>query len=312
MTRRQQSTCGMALALIASAGCTPDAPTASGAPKSVAVVGARATFLDVTYAPKSNQEKLDLYLPPPATALAPLVIWIHGGAFTVGDKSYITFDDSGPAPQPTSHLGPYQVQHPDVSALLAKGYAVASLNYRLEGHANVFVAGGRGCGGCAGSALDAGRDAKAAVRFLRANASQYGLDPDRFAVWGNSAGGYMVTVLGVTGDQSTTFDDPSLGNMMVSSAVQAVIDWYGVMLMGEASPMTYIATAHTLPPFFIEHGSADQSVNVSVSSTLQAALVQRGAQSTLTIIPGAGHEDHAFSATQLPACYAFIDQALGR
>jgi acetyl esterase/lipase len=116
---------------------------------------------------------------------------------------------------PVGPHGPYQVQVPNVAALVARGYAVASLNYRLG---DSFV----------GAALPAIQDAKAAgVRFLRAHAGKYNLNPNQFAVWGNSAGGYTAAMLGVTGDRATVFDDPALGNAGVSSAVQACVVWFG-------------------------------------------------------------------------------------
>ena len=96
--------------------------------------------------------------------------------------------------------------------LVQQGFAVAALNYRLSGEA-LYPAGAQ--------------DVKAAVRWLRANAAQYGLDPDKFAAWGQSAGGWMANMLGVTGDQATIFDDDSLGNPDQSDAVQAVVSWYG-------------------------------------------------------------------------------------
>jgi acetyl esterase/lipase len=257
---------------------------------------ATATILDVSYAHQSSAERLDLYLPA-RSGRAPLVMWMHGGAFSVGDKSSITADESGPAPTPSSSMGPYQIQHPHVDDLLARGYAVASLDYRMEGPVQ--------------GAPDAVRDAKAAVRFLRASAARYRLDPDRFAVWGNSAGAYMAVMLGVTGDRSTVYDDPAMGNGSVSSAVQAVVDWYGPMALPD-NPIAHIATARSLPPFLIAQGAADQAVDPADAQDLQAALVRVGARSTLTMIPGAGHEDHAFSATQLPNTYAFLDRAFGR
>jgi acetyl esterase/lipase len=134
---------------------------------------------------------LDLWLPENATDATPLVIYIHGGAFKGGDKAMV-----GGKVQP----------------LLDAGYAVASLNYRLSGEA-LFPAGAQ--------------DVKAAVRWLRANADTYNLDPDNFAAWGESAGGNLVSLIGTTGDQATVLDDAELGNANVSSAVQAVIDWYG-------------------------------------------------------------------------------------
>jgi acetyl esterase/lipase len=119
-------------------------------------------------------------------------------------------------------MGPYQIQVPDVAALTRKGYSVVSLNYRLLRHpGDKFVA----------YALPAVQDGKAAVRFLRANAAKYGLDPEKFAVWGNSAGGFMAAMLEVTGHQPTVFDDPALGNADVSSAVQAAVIWYGAIEM---------------------------------------------------------------------------------
>jgi len=276
-------------AVIAAAAC-------SGGTARPAPTPTTATIVDLAYAHQSSAEQLDLYLPA-RSARAPLLMWIHGGAFSVGDKSSITADESGPAPTPSSSLGPYQIQHPHVDDLLARGYAVASLDYRMEGPVK--------------GAPDAVRDAKAAVRFLRAAAARYRLDPDRFAVWGNSAGAYMAVMLGVTGDQRTVYDDAAMGNGSVSSVVQAVVDWYGPMALPD-NPITHIATARTLPPFLIAQGAADQSVDPADAQDLQAALVRAGARSTLTMIPGAGHEDHAFSATQLPATYSFLDRAFGR
>ena len=70
------------------------------------------------------------------------------------------------------------------------------------------------------------QDAKAAVRFLRANAAEYNLNPDKIAAFGQSAGGNLASMLGTSGDVAE-FDDPSLGNAGVSSRVQAVINWFG-------------------------------------------------------------------------------------
>jgi hypothetical protein len=97
-----------------------------------------------------------------------------------------------------------------IGALVKAGYAVASLDYRLSGEARYPAAV---------------QDVKAAVRFLRANAAGYGLDPERFGAFGASAGGYLVSMLGVTGS-TWRFDDPGLGNAGQSSAVQAVASWF--------------------------------------------------------------------------------------
>ncbi|MBK9178690.1 MAG: alpha/beta hydrolase [Acidimicrobiales bacterium] len=149
------------------------------------------TYANLAYASTSASQVLDLWLPTDATAATPLVIYIHGGAFKGGDKAMV-----GGKVQP----------------LLDAGYAVASLDYRLSGEA-LFPAGAQ--------------DSKAAVRWLRASADAYNLDPNRFAAWGESAGGNLVALIGTSGDQTTVLDDPALGNADVSSAVQAVVDWYG-------------------------------------------------------------------------------------
>lgn len=145
---------------------------------------------DVAYATTSEAQKLDIYVPS-GNGPFPLVIFIHGGAFMAGDK--------GGVPGATAN------------ALLTSGYAVASLNYRLSGEA-LFPA--------------QIQDVKAAVRWLRANAQQYRLGPERFAAWGQSAGGNLAALLGTSGDV-VAFEDAALGNAAVSSRVQAVVDQFG-------------------------------------------------------------------------------------
>jgi acetyl esterase/lipase len=257
------------------------------------------SFADLTYAEKSPAEKLDLYLPVGRGAPARLVIWIHGGAFRVGDKRSMPRQDFGPAPKPRGLNGPYQIQVPNVAALVARGYAVASLNYRLG---NWFVR----------AALPAIQDSKAAVRFLRANAAKYNLNPNQFAVWGNSVGGYMTAMLGVTGDQSTLFDDPTLGNAGVSSAVQACVVWFGAedRLPPKLRVDTYAASAKVLPTFRIVNGSADPVISARQAQRLHRTLTKTGARATLTILRGAGHEDPAFMANEMEPTFAFLDEAL--
>jgi acetyl esterase/lipase len=267
----------------------------------------RPTIADLPYADKSPFEKLDLYLPSDQRKPAPLVIWIHGGGFQVGDKRSMPRRDYGPPPKPLGPGGPFQIQVPDVAALTAKGYAVVSLNYRLiyKTGEHIYKA-----------AIAGFQDGKSAVRFLRANSGKYNLDANKFAVWGNSAGGYMAAMLGVTGDQATMFDDPASPCAGTSSAVQAVVVWYGAVDADFLSPdirmVHYIPTAKTLPPFLIANGEADPNVKASNARSLHEALVKAGANSTLTLIPGAGHEDPAFMATQMMPTFTFLDKALGQ
>src|SRR5262249_3763894 len=108
-----------------------------------------------------ERQRLDLYVPAKADAPVPVIVWIHGGAWLGGSKA-----GGGPA-----------------LAFVGKGYAVASINYRLSQHA-VFPAQIEDC--------------KAAIRWLRANAKRYNLNPERIGVWGASAGGHRVALLGTS------------------------------------------------------------------------------------------------------------------
>jgi acetyl esterase/lipase len=267
--------------------------------------GPQPDVADLPYAGEAQAaQTLDLYLPPPGSggALAPLVIWIHGGGFRLGDKRSMRRRSAGPPPRPTGPDGPYQIQVPDVAALTAKGYAVASINYRLGAS-------------MAEAAVPAIHDGKTAVRFLRANAGAYHLDPDRFAVWGNSAGGYMAAMLGVTGDQRTVFDAPKSRYADVSSAVQAAVVWFGAedRLPGrELSIAGNLHAGRNLPAFMIANGDADPIISPGQARRLHDALLAAGARSTLVILPGAGHEDPAFTATQMLPTIAFLEGTFGR
>ncbi len=269
----------------------------------------------VAYATVSASETLDLYLPvSDGTTAVPLVILIHGGAFLFGDS---TAEDAYVAP------------------LLQRDVAVASLNYRLSGEA-IYPAGAQ--------------DVKAAVRWLRAHAAEYGLNPEAFGAWGQSAGGWLATMLGATGDQVTIFDDPSLGNADVSSAVQAVVSWYGVSdlttvdqqfveagvcpaftlaadpdsfesrWLGESvatCPLAtstnlaaYAATAVVLPSWYLAHGELDCVVPVGQSAELAAGLQAVGADVTFVVVAGAEHADPIFDVTQVQPSIAFLVAAL--
>ncbi len=239
---------------------------------------------NVAYIPDGHERhKLDLFIPPGATNPLPLIIWVHGGAWMGGSKE----------------------QNPAL-AYLQKGYAVASINYRLSQHA-IFPAQLEDC--------------KAAVRWLRAHAKENNLDPNRFAAWGASAGGHLVALLGTAGDVKK-FDVGA--NLDVSSRVQAVVDFFGptdlagmakdalpgsridhdapdaaeAKLIGgpvqqnkdkcaAANPVTYVATNN--PPFLIMHGNKDDIVPYQQSELLRDALQKAGVSVTFKIVEGAGH-----------------------
>jgi acetyl esterase/lipase len=292
------------LAIGALAATSAGATTAERAARSSPEAATGRTLLNVQYAKVSTWDELDLYLPSRRTTPAPLVIYIHGGGWHTGDKSAISlhYDPSTAPPRPADCTTIVQVQTPDVRMLNAKGYAVAAIDYRLNRRPATALT-----------------DAKAAVRFLRANASLYHLDPHRFAAWGDSAGGYTAIMLGVTSGLHTPFDGPTLGHPHTSSAVQAVVDWFGPTdassmpgtIAQNQIPYTYIRAGRSIPPFSIAHGSADCIVPVQESQHLYQALTAVGAKATLAILPDAFHEDPDFMRTQLQPTLAFLDQTFG-
>lgn len=272
-------------------------------------------YLNVAYGP-SPAHRLDLFLPSADHVPARLIVFVHGGAFYEGDKA--------------------DGQEKGALDGVQRGYAVASINYRLSGEA-VFPA--------------AIIDAKAAIRFLRAEAKRYGLNKDKIAAMGDSAGGHIVSLLG-TGASAPLFADTSLGHADQSSAVEAVVNWFGPInfaemdaqfkasgkgkadkglatsgesrflgrIIGEvpelvhaANPTTYITPQ--CPPFLIQHGDLDPLVPVEQSIQFAAALKAKlpAGRVELDIFQGAGHGGEAFeSAANLDRIFAFLDTHLGK
>lgn len=255
------------------------------------------SFEGLAYATRSPNQVLDLYLPADMTSCPPLVVAIHGGRFSLGNRRW-------------------ELMH--VPSLLERGWAVASIEYRLAQEAP-FPA--------------AVQDCKAAVRWLRSRAGEFGYDPDRFIAWGRSAGGTLAALVGATGSDRTRLDEePPTAN--ASASVQAIIDWYGLSdfsqisnhfraqqltdenlplvdfdgpdspisvwlgapassvpdLVAEASPITYVRSSQgTFPPFFIATGDADLKVPYKQSVVLAEALRAAGVDVELHILPGLGH-----------------------
>ena len=232
-----------------------------------------------------ERNRLDLYLPEKAQGRLPLVVWIHGGAWWAGGK------EGCPA-----------------VPLVPKGYAVASINYRLSQHA-VFPAQIEDC--------------KAAIRWLRANAAKYHLDADHIGVWGSSAGGHLVAMLGTTGNVKEL--EGQGGNLDQSSRVQCVVDWFGpadMLTMGrqadkpgtpvaqliggpvqenkekarKASPLTYVSKDSA--PFLIMHGDKDNVVPPGQSDVLAGALKKAGVEVTLVVVKGDGHGGPGFNSPE--------------
>ena len=268
------------------------------------VSGSLRELHDIPYVAGGHErQRLDLYLPPKAEGLKPVVVWIHGGGWEAGNKS------DCPA-----------------KAMVARGYVVASVDYRLSQHA-VFPAQIEDC--------------KASIRWLRAHAAEYQIDPGRIGVWGASAGGHLVALLGTTGNVR----DFDVGeNLNQSSCVQCVIDWFGptdflhygdpsaarlddkkspvTRLLGgtvvekpqlakQSSPIYYVKP--DAAPFLIMQGDNDSLVPMQQSESLYEALQQAKVQSILKIYPGAGHGGAQFnSPDSLHMMAEFMDDNLRR
>jgi acetyl esterase/lipase len=251
-----------------------------------APVGFKA-LRDLDYVGAGNtRQMLDLYLPEAKTEKPlPLVVYIHGGGWQAGSKN-------------------------DAQVLLGllKGnppYAGASLNYRLTDQAQWPAQI---------------HDCKAAIRWLRAHAQEYNLDPEKISVFGISAGGHLVTMLGVTGGVKELEGD--LGKHLdQSSRVTCVMDFCGpsdfltfggkgsvidpndpkgplARLIGgplkdreeearKASPVTYLTPDDA--PFLIIHGDKDNVVPYSQATELNDALQAAHIPSTLLTGTGGGH-----------------------
>lgn len=215
----------------------------------------------------------------------PTIIWISGGGFQTT--------------QPLKYA-------PEFNYLVKKGYQVALVDYRVSGEA-VFPA--------------AVQDIKTAVRFLKANADKYGVDENRIAVMGDSAGGYLSTMLGATSEIEYFETEDWSG---YDSSVKAVVDLYGPVdllssmtdsiyegmtltpiakFLGERvikdkelqkliNPIPYIS--EKTPPFLIMHGSNDAIVSYKQSELLYTALKQKGIPVDFYLVENTGHAGNEF------------------
>lgn len=225
---------------------------------------------------------LDLYRPAQQGKPLPLVIYIHGGGWANGH---------------TRQSGAFSDFPAVLADLSARGYVVASLEYRLSKEAP-FPA-----------AID---DVRTAIRYLRANAARFGLDGCHVAIWGGSAGGQLAALAALQCGSAPTGEDKS--NPGQSDCVQAGVGWYGVYdfatmpqaiagaenayldcvkpncptdRIKAASPAAHVDAKD--PPMLLIHGTEDKVVPADQSRQLAAALKTAGVPVTLEIIPGVGH-----------------------
>jgi len=267
---------------------------------------ARRILREIEFARPHNAAPLllDLYLPadaaePGHTGGRPAVVHFHGGGWRTGERSSL-----GPV---VDGLGLVPLEQ-----LADAGFVVASTDYRLTGAAT-FPA----------QLLDA----KAAVRWLRVHAGDYGVDPKRIYAWGDSAGGHLACLLGLTAGSpafADQADSPDDGGIESGDDVAAVVAWYPPtdlekmgaqarpdavaradepgsresLLIGAqpadapdkaraASPVSYVHAG--APPFLLIHGTADRFVPVAQSAGLADALEGAGAAVELLLMADADH-----------------------
>ena len=284
------------------------------APRPARLPAGVVAAVDVRYGEAANTANLlDVYRRRDAPAAPlPAVVWVHGGAWFLGDK--------WPCP---------------ALPLIDHGFIVVSINYRLTS-AGPFPAQIQDC--------------KGAIRFLRAHAAEYHIDPARIGAWGESAGGHLAALLGTSGG-SAELEGTVGGNLDQSSRVQAVCDWFGptdltqftaeatanghppgrfdayimrAFLGGDplrhldlvrlANPVHFLPAGRAagVPPFLIMHGDRDRTVPLGQSQLLADALVHGGVPTTFRVVVGLGHGFPLERADVGPITLEFFERQLAR
>jgi pectinesterase len=234
-------------------------------------------LLHLPYAKIGDLELLvDVIRPADTGVISPAVIYVHGGGWSAGNKTNTPNE-----------------------LLASRGFATFSVSYRLSDEA-IFPA--------------AIHDVKAAIRWVRANALDLRIDPERIGIWGHSAGGHLASLAAVTGDLAELEGDG--GNPEVSSSVEAAVPLSGPSwfpdeslhhdpafakflgahqteepeLAAFASPVSHVNPGS--PPFLIVHGEEDTVVPMSQSELFDERLHEAGVESELIRVAEAGHSYH--------------------
>lgn len=266
------------VAALTMAGC---GSTATGPP----ALPATPAHTTVTYCVDGGRsERLDVYEPHSGTGRHPLLVLIHGGSWAFGSADLV-------GQNPLSRM--------TVTALLSQGFAVASINYRLA-PANPWPA----------QIIDV----RCAVRYLRANAARWDVDPARFTALGTSAGAHLASLAALSAGAEPQWDNGLWAGE--SSGFAAVVDCWGPadltapgwsavavaigrpvfgtavgsdsQALRDASPVTWVRAG--APPFLIIQGAADTLVPPHQSVELQARLAAAGSSATLVPVANAEHE----------------------
>jgi acetyl esterase/lipase len=239
-------------------------------------------FKDVAYIQGGrDDQRIDIYLPR-TEGPHPLIVWVHGGAWRAGSRKDMP-----------------------LGGLIAQGFAVASVDYRLSTVAPMPAMM---------------HDIKAAIRFLRAHAAEYGFDAKRFAIAGSSAGGHLAALTG-TSNGNAELEGKLGAHRDQSSDVQAIVSFFGasnlqtilsqstehglsvrvpalqLLLGGQpvekpalaklASPVAHV-NAH-VPPLLLIHGDADPQMPFEQSRELESAYKKSGRPVEFITMPGSVH-----------------------
>ena len=234
----------------------------------------------------------------------PLVVFVQGSAWTTPDINY---------------------EIPQLAQLARDGYVVATIVHRSS------------LDGCAFPAYLV--DTKAAIRFLRAHAEEYGIDPEKVCIYGTSSGGNTALLVGVTGDFPAF---KSGENAEYSDAVQCVVECFGPTelkdmidpdnfdahnggddildglagggdkreLLSRMSPTTYVQEGGKYPPFLIAHGDADPMVPYEQGTLMFHRLIDVGANARMIRVKGAPHEGPFWSPALVDEIFGFIKGTL--
>jgi acetyl esterase/lipase len=260
---------------------------------------------DLEYAEAGGQAlKLDLYLP--SEPHAPLLVWLHGGRWEVGSKERMP-----------------------LGGLVEHGYAIASVDFRPASRARF-----------PGQV----HDVKAALRYLRAAAPDYGYDATRIGILGESSGGHLAALVGTTNGRAEL--EGSLGDHLgVSSEVHAIVSYFGasdlLTILAQSTPYglgirepalktllgalpsddealarlaspVFQVDAHD-PPLLLLHGDQDPQMPINQSHELEGAYERAGLEAKLIVVHGAGHGGGAFfDAEHTNLVAAFLDEHLRR
>lgn len=278
----------------------PTIPGSEKIPKSTDLSDFPHAYLDVPYSDRSAALKLNIVLPNEEKDLYPVIVFVHGGGWLIGDKNH--------------------VQTQQIYRLLYAGYAVCCINYRLSDEAKWPLPL---------------HDCKTAIRFLRENAGKYSLDTEQIGVAGNSAGGHLAAMLGTTNGKQE-YEDLTMGSAGYSSEVQAVFVWFGTFDFTRweedrrkaypdcsieyevgAEPFMFGHSMNEYPerlkaaspihhldqrtaPFYIEHGTGDHVVPYYTCERFYERYVKLLGKEHISIklFEGAEHSDPIFKSDE--------------